>query len=164
MKTKGIVLAIIMLTGMIFLAAQPVLAGCEVASLDDLIALNANAPGTKYEGPLTVYFQPNGAGSYNMYAFLRLRKGWLPYAFSGMMPDLSPSDFRDDPLVVTSFFMDTVMPGLYPTLCVPGEIGGGDNCPNVAFKSYTLDVSQDDPPGGSSFYFYIVDIVLAVQD
>ena len=163
MKTKGIVLASIMLTGMIFFAAQPALAGCEVASLDDLIAANANAPGTKYEGPLTIYFQEvtdcDGNTTTNMYLFLRLRKGWMPYVFGDMIAGIDDITFRNDPTVVESFFYDTVMPGLYPDLCP------GDFCPNAVLKAYTLDVTPSNDPGdGNGLTFYITDIVLAVQD
>ena len=86
----------------------------------------------------------------------------MPYAFSSKLPDTTHTDFINGPLIVSSFFMDTVMPGLYPGLCPnqPGE----DTCPNVVLKSYTLDVSQDDPPATSLMQFYIVDITLAVKD
>ena len=167
MRTKKWALTfLVVFAGMVLFTAQSAFGGCEVASLDLLIYLNDKAPKTKYEGPITLYFHPVFVvDEYenqilirtDAYLFLRLRKGSNLFAFADVIEDVTYSEFIDDPLAVTSFFDDTVLPGLYPAVC-PGD------CPPSVLKSYDLDVSHDDPPAGSPLQFFVVDIVLAVQD
>jgi len=83
MKTKKWALTfLVVFTGMILFTAQSALGGSEVSGLPPP---TGNAPGTKYEGPLTVFFHDvnetgRSAFEADMYWFLRLRHGselWL---------------------------------------------------------------------------------------
>lgn len=166
MKVSKGVLILLLLSGMFFCAAQSAFGGCEVAILDQLINLQdqQNAPGTKYYGTITIYFEPapisgSETPNSNMYYFLRLRKGYNLYSFAGKTVNIDPraSNLERQVNAIGSFFNETVIPKLYD--CTTYE-----DCPVAFLKSYSLDVSQEESFGSSEFLFYIADIVIAVQD
>jgi hypothetical protein len=168
MGTKKWALIFLIFTGFIFLAAQSALGGCELPFLDDLIDEGGNAPGTKYEGPITVYFHtdnyPPAPLSYlsDMYYFLRLRKGQSKYSFSGVSNSI---DYRQSNVPgqldeIDNFIRITVIPSIYS--CNPDSDVG--NCPDFSLKSYNLDVNEDESGGTSSLRFWIVNIVIGVQE
>ena len=166
MGTKKKVLTFLVFAGMMLFTAQSALGGCEVAALDPLI-IDGNAPGTKLEGPLTVFYKwvshdPDGpAWTADMYWFLRLRHGSKFYSFAGGPEEvLFPTEILTmPPIIIGDFFADIVIPNLYK--CNP-EIPG--ECPEVVLKSYDMDVSWEPPGDNGGLYYFIADIVIAVQD
>ena len=164
MGTKKKVLTFLVFAGIMLFTAQAAFGGCEVASLDPLIS--GNAPGTKLEGPITVFYQlgsenPDGTFQAGMYFFLRLRKGSQFYQFAGGPVDVEyPTDIVDEvPIIIGDFFVDTVIPNLYGCNSeIPGD------CPDVVLKSYDMDVDWEAPGENSGLRFFIADIVIAIQD
>jgi hypothetical protein len=180
MKTKKWALVFLLFTGIIFFAAQSAVGGCEVGDLDWLIS-GENAPGTKLEGPLTIYYHcieadPNDCEDYiftaDMYFFLRLRKGSTLYSFAGGPEQIEvPGDLlstTEDGVAwkIGEFFDDVVVPALYPGCNETSP----DSCPSVALKSAdnAVDWEPWDPaivntatPG---LAFFITDIVVGFRD
>jgi hypothetical protein len=166
MRTKKWALTfLVVFAGIILFAAQSALGGSEVATLDLLIV--GKAPGTKLEGPITVFYEPVVCGTpgpkwiAKMYWFMRLKKGYDLYQFAGG-PKLVeiPTDLVDAiPDIIGEFIIDTVIPTLYS--CNPTSPG---DCPDAVLKSYDLDVDWEAPGYNSGLFFFIADIVIAVQD
>jgi hypothetical protein len=170
MKTKKWAIIFLLFAGIILFAVQSAIGGCEVSNLDPLLP-DDNAPGTKLEGPITIFYQlPDGAtsGPAFMYWFMRLRKGSTFYTFAGGPADIIfPSDLLDVidgvPYILENFFNDTVVPALYPECTLNPDI-----CPNIVLKSYDMEVDWDAEPGGEEFdsglYYFIANIVVAIQE
>lgn len=158
MKTKKWVLFFLLFTGIILFAAQSAIAGCEIAGLGDLIELDGNAPGTKYSGPVTIYFHEVMDGTYTMYYFMRFKKGNQLYAFAGSTPNVDPvpNNLEQQVGIIADFINDEFVP--FVKAC---EIG---NCPTAVLKSFSLDVSQEDPVQGNpqDLFYYILDIEIGV--
>jgi hypothetical protein len=96
-----------------------------------------------------------------MYYFLRLRKGNIKYSFSGVANGI---DYRESNIPgqldeIDNFLLTTVIKSLYD--CEPETEG---SCPDFALKSYKWDVNDDESLGTSELLFWIVDIVIGVQD
>lgn len=118
------------------------------------IQVDPNAPGTKYEGPLTIYYVPaEGIGNYNMYFFLRLRKGSTLYAFSGTAPVVD--DVGVQQLAIENFFTNTVIPLLYPGEDPPSALKSVDQIVDNFTTGQTCCSGKE---------FTIMDVVIAVQD
>ena len=113
-----------------------------------------DAPGTKYSGPLTIYYTSSGIGLYNMHFFMRLRKGWDLYAFSGIANDVDGTVDAQQ-AVIDNFVRDTVIPILYP---------GVDPAPEVWLKSVDQIVDDATSSCCDSMVYTIMDVVIAVQD
>jgi hypothetical protein len=163
MRTAKAAVIFLSLAVMILFTAHSALAGCEVAALDALITSD-NAPGTKLEGPITVYFEgtTTGIGPAQMYWFMRLRHGSQFYSFAGGPETVDlPNDYiARVPEVMQDFFEDVVVPTLYPG-CDTAE---PPDCPNVVLKSYDMDVDWEAPGFDSGLFYFIANIVVAVQD
>ena len=125
------------------------------------ITVYPNAPGTKYEGPLTIYYLPATSGDTtkkNMHFFMRLRKGSTLYQFSGIAENVVYTDANEQQARIEMFIEDTVIPFLYP---------GVDPAPLALLKSIDQKVEDDPlsiPPCCGDMLFAIMDIVIAVQD
>jgi hypothetical protein len=169
MRTKKWSIIFLLFTGIILFSAQSAIGGCELPFLDELVDLS-NAPKTKYEGPITVYFDtddyPPAPISYlsDMYYFLRLRKGQTKYSFSGVTRGI---DYRQAFIpqqldALDEFFRTTVIKTIYN--CNPDPDPAVGNCPDYSLKSYRLDVNEDESMGSSDFRFWIVDIIIGVLD
>ena len=116
------------------------------------IQVYPNAPGTKYEGPLTIYYVPAGTNTFDMYFFLRLRKGSTLHAFSGTALGV-PGAVEDQQQAITDFFNNNVKPILYP-----------ESNPPALLKS--IDQIADDATSGccGDMVYTIMDVVIAIQD
>ena len=127
MKTTTKILAFLMLCSALVFAAHSAFAGCEVG-LDNMVT-TSNPPGTKFSGPITVFFQcSNESGcdyaapwQASMYFFIRLQKGSDLYQFSGgPYAVVVPTDLQyPDPTegvqgIIGDFFTTKVIPTLYP--------------------------------------------------
>ena len=163
MKTKKWALVFLLFTGMILFAGQSALGGCEVAALDALIE-GGNAPGTKLEGPLTVFYygSTDGIGSASMYFFMRLRKGSDFYSFAGGPYSVTlPGDFINlVPWYIQDFFINVVVPDLYPN-CDTAE---PPDCPEIVLKSYDMDVDWEAPGSDNGLVYFIANIQVAIHD
>ena len=178
MKTKKWALVFLLFPGIIFFAAQSALGGCEVGDLDWLVS-EGNAPGTKLDGPITIFYQPievngdteentfncfQGDNPVDMYFFLRLKKGTNLYSFAGG-PEIIcfPGEVTTAvPDKIGEFFVDHVVPTLYP-----GCVGPPDTCPEIVLKSAVLAVDWEPPLGfgyTSGLYYFIADIQVAIHD
>jgi hypothetical protein len=174
MKTKKWAIVFLLFTGIILFAVQPVLGGCEVSYLDALVS-DDNAPGTKLEGPITVFYQKTSddpAGpefTADMYFFLRLRKGSEFYSFaSGPYHDIIvPTDYLGvvkDSLEL--YFVSTVVPTVFP-----GCDTAPEGCPGIVLKSYDMDVDDEipfddngNPLGDNGNLFYVIaNIVVGIH-
>ena len=126
------------------------------------ITVYPKAHGTRYEGPLTIYYT-NPQGIYaDMNFFLRLRIKTTLYAFSGQALGVKYLDITEQQAKITDFIEKTVMPVLYP----PTDY---EVTPDFLLKSVDLKVEDDGLPALESpccngMLFTIMDVVIAVQD
>ena len=169
MKTKKWTIIFLLFTGIILFAAQSALGGCEVTDLDYLVS-GGNAPGTKLEGPLTIFYQlppETYSGPAEMYWFMRLRKGSTFHAFAGGPTTIQfPVDLLSPtgvPYIIEQFFNSSVVPALYPE-CE----GPPDTCPDIVLKSADMGVDWDAEPGPGLFqsglFYFIANIQVAIHD
>jgi hypothetical protein len=164
MKTNKWTIIFLLFTGIILFAAQSALGGCEVADLDFLIS-DEKAPGTKLEGPLTLFYQlPPGeiSGPADLYWFIRLRKGSMFYSFAGGPAAITfPTDILTEvPIIIGEFFDTTVVQNLYPGC----ELTTTDTCPNIVLKSADMGVDWEPPGDNSGLFFFIANIRVAIHD
>lgn len=153
MRTFKRLLFIVLVLTMVFGFGQMALALVGSASGDtSSLMVYPNAPGTKYEGPLTLNFDDGG-----MYIFLRLRKGSVLYPFSGFKAGVAYTDIGAQQTAVEAFFLENVLPVLYP---------GVSPLPTALLKSVDQIVSDNEIefPGCCDQLFVILDVVIAVQD
>ena len=160
MGTKKKALTFLLFAGIILFTAQSAFGGCEVAALDALIDVSGNAPGTKLSGPITVFYKfksGNPAGEFvaDMYFFLRLRKGYDLHQFAAGPTEVTVPYFEAHVFFIEDFFEDTVIPALYNCTA---------DCPSVVLKSYDMDVDWEAPGDNGGLFYFIADIVIAVQD
>jgi hypothetical protein len=162
MKTKKWALIFLLFTGIILFAGHSAFGGCEILGLGDLIVLEGNAPGTKYSGPITIYFHEATFGdnpTSTMYYFMRFKKGNKLYAFAGFTEDVDPLpvNLEGQVDIIADFINEIVVPVV--------EECELPNCPTATLKSFSLDVSQEDPPEGNpqGLFYYILDIEIGVQ-
>jgi hypothetical protein len=142
-----------------------------VAGLGDLVVLDSNAPGTKYSGPVTVYFHEETDGTFTMYYFLRLKRGNELYSFAGFTAnvDPSPNELGAQVCIIEAFIKRVVIPVVEECSagvcddCDPCDTG---DCPTAVLKSFSQDVAQGEPPEGNPqlLTFYILNIVIAAQN
>jgi hypothetical protein len=165
--TKGLILSLVMMAMILTWVQQAEAArGSQVgADGESVIEVFPNAPGTKYSGPLTIYYiqDPYMAGYYFMHFFMRLRKGVSLYSFSGVteMSYDYTSDTEGQQEAIRNFIQYTAIPILYP-----GEL------PTALVKSVDMVVEDNEfeydgcceDPDGETMYFIIMDVVIAVQD
>jgi hypothetical protein len=117
-----------------------------------------DAPGTKYSGPLTInYIRAGVINKYDMHFFLRLKKGWDLYAFSGVAESVDGT-VQAQQGVIDDFVKNTVIPILYP-----------DYAPNYPeFWLKAVDNIVDNVTSGfdccEDVEFTIMDVVISVQD
>jgi hypothetical protein len=137
------------------------------------IVVNPNAAGTKYEGPLTIYYVPDPDKPLHsfMHIFLRLRKGSTLWGFSGISSEsVIPTVTTDGQAQVTAFMNETVMPILYPGYSPPSDPNDmqTSNYPWY-LKSVDQVVTDQAPLPGelpccNNMTFVIMDVIVAVQD
>ena len=155
-KIQILMLAVVML----FVFASPGFSALSTQTTSDvnLINVDKTAPGTKLTGPLTLYFGDynSDTGNYNLYVFLRLRKGYELHSFSAIIPDVEYTASNIDYMtsLVEDFIEDSVLPELYDGATPPYAIKATDQ------------IVQDDPLCNfcSGMYFAIMDVTIAVQD
>jgi hypothetical protein len=162
MKTKKWALMFLLFTGIILFAAQSALGGCEVSDLDWLIS-GEKAPGTKLEGPITLFYKPdNGiSGPADVYWFMRLRKGSSFYSFAGQDRIEFPVDIASPtgvPFIIEQFFDNVVVPTLYPGCNTPP-----DTCPDIVLKSADMGVDWEPPGANSGLFFFIANIQVGIH-
>jgi len=172
MKTSKITYSIIFFLFVIFFTAQSALAGCAIrGDGSDPLDPDPKAKGTKYNGPLTIYYDENDTSSKMASSddqicwFVRLRKGSTFYAFSECSnstvngDQLDPRTFPQDSvdLIKNYFFPQVAIPEIY-------NCTAGLDCPSALLKSYDQDVSDSDPPFAAEELFFAMDITVAVED
>jgi hypothetical protein len=170
MKTSKITYIILLFVFVMFFTAQSAIAGCAIrGGGSDPLDPNPQAKGTKYSGPLTIYYDDNGPGNSDdqICWFVRLRKGSTFYAFSEcsdrtfdgnvLEPFTFPQDSID--LIKKYFFPEVAIPAIYD--CTFGPDG---DCPPAFLKSYDQDVGDSDPPFAAEELFFAMDITVAVED
>jgi hypothetical protein len=182
MKTKKWAIIFLLFVGIILFAAQSALGGCEIAALDALVA-EGNAPGTKLEGPLTVFYygNTNGIGTASMYFFMRLRKGSDFYSFAGGPYLVTlPTDFTNlVPDYIEDFFINVVVPNLnecdlnynpanppsYDCQDPPYTVCAQcPELPDIVLKSYDMDVDWEAPGNNGGLVYFITNIQVGIHD
>lgn len=181
MKGKYIISIIFLIACLFMFSSQAMAArGCNLlpdgsVDYEPLIDLDPTAPGQKYYGVMTAYFQdtpPLGDNQVDMYIFIRLGAGNDLYTFADVEIDVpyGPSSLCDKACVANAYqvaledFFGTV---IVPTLnwletdgqwCTPGS-----TCPPFGFK--TVSKIVEDMGGWKDSYlsFNILDFTLAVQ-
>jgi hypothetical protein len=178
MKANKKLLLILLSTALVLCAAGVTFAlvGSQAGDEGSGIQTNPNAPGTKYEGPLTLYFSDGEDGSSDLNMFLRLRKGSTLYAFSGTASGVEVTLLTEIQCAVENFVEQTVIPLLYDdcTPCTPADCALGSEpdcelatCPTAWLKSVdqvTGDNELEFPGCCNEMVFGIMDVVIAVQD
>ncbi|MDA3916790.1 MAG: hypothetical protein PF690_07430 [Deltaproteobacteria bacterium] len=142
-----------------FGATKATAGGCAGGALGEGgIAVDKKAPGTKYEGPLTIHYVPASFGTFDISFFARLRKGSTLYAFSGTSYAVI-LDSGEIQGAIEAFFDQIVVPLLYP------DQDPLDPLP-WALKSVDqlVDDAQTEGDCCNGMFFNIVDVVVAVQD
>ncbi|UCD81431.1 MAG: hypothetical protein JSW26_08425 [Desulfobacterales bacterium] len=176
-------LLLLFMVGAFLCASQIAFGGCNVTPGYDPLDPDYTAPGTKWEGPITVFYysgenvpfevpcrnktiEGEVAVTDKICCFLRLKQGSNVFSFARCYNggDLSPSTFVGDAvsLVKTDFIPLTVIPAIYD--CTPGS-----DCPPAVLKQYSLDVNGDDSLGtaGDNNFIYdwfILDVTIAVDE
>jgi hypothetical protein len=157
---------------MVFAFGQSALAlvGSQAGSSGGIIVY-PSASGTKYEGPLTIYYIPDSdsPGNYYMNMFLRLRKGSTWWGFSGISAvSVNPTVTTDGQEQVTAFMNNTVMPILYFGYTPPTNPTDMQTASHPWYlKSVSQLVSDDqllEPTCCNDMVFVIMDVVVAVTD
>ena len=171
MKTKKLAFIIMMIiTGSILFTVQSAIGGCEILALEPYV--DKKAPGTRYQGTLTLYFD-----NVDSYIFARIENKKVPYAFAGKIDGIgNPQELLNNPTVVEAFFTENVVPYLYncdPGFpeCNPPDADNCAACPEAAFKAYSDDVNWENPGcydnrvwEAAPLFFYILDFAIAVDD
>jgi hypothetical protein len=163
-----------------FFTAQSALAGCAIRpGGSDPLDPDPQAKGTKYTGPLVVYYDDNGTHTNDddydddkICWFVSLRKGADLYSFAecsnyayeieteSLSGSLSPGTFQQDAidLIKLYFFQEVAMKEIYD--CEPGI-----DCPTAVLKSYNQAVGFDDGPNPFGIWdYWMMNITVAVQD
>ena len=144
-----------------FSATELTAGGCQPGSDGEGgIEVNPKAPGTKYEGPLTVYYEKvvdTDPQEYILNFFLRLRKGSTLNAFSAQSAAiyLDVESIKEE---TQWFFTNTVIQNLYD-----------EPIPLDAALLKSVDQLVDEATSGgeevnNGMVFNILDVVIAVQD
>ena len=124
-RAKAIfVFSIFILAFLIVFASQSAMAGCQVRPGFDPLDPDPQASGTKYVGPITVFYNKNQIGDENddqICWFVRLRKGQSLYSFAEcsdktfdgdlLDPRLFPGDAAN--LIKYYFFPKVAIPAIY---------------------------------------------------
>jgi hypothetical protein len=170
---KG-VFGLLLLTAFVLVTGQTALAArtSEVATgnfLDE--AADKNAVGTKWEGPLTIYYEvvasnPSGCDQFttNMFIFLRLRHGSTLRPFSGMAANICYSDLVAQNTAIKDFVGYQVMPIILDGYAY--DPGAED--PGFALKSTDQVVENEGGRfpgccGVPEMLFTIMDVLIAVE-
>jgi hypothetical protein len=122
------------------------------------IFTDPNAPGTKWNGELTLSFIPQADDLVTTEIFLRLRQGTRLEAFAGSVADVDyqrPDVPNSIQAAVSGFVSGTVIPALY-------GCDASVDCPSWALKSVDQFI-QDDPAYGPMM-FMMMDVVMAVKE
>lgn len=159
MKTIKIILITLLLAVIITATGQPAFAGRSVGELEKLIDVNPQAPGTKWSGPLTVYyeivdFNPLNCPIYtvNTLFFMRLKQGEIrQIGFSGIVPNTCLTDTDAQKIGIDEFFKYEVLPVIS---------SGGKNYKVKALKDL---VEEDQSLSGKGPLFSIANITIAIQ-
>ncbi|RLB88249.1 MAG: hypothetical protein DRH26_13960 [Deltaproteobacteria bacterium] len=179
---KGLIFSLLMMAMVLSYAHEAVARGSAVApGAEPIIKVFPTAHGTKYSGPLTIYYifdhieqktLINGdvvdIDYYSMHFFMRLRKGVNLYSFSGVAEETYEyTDTLGQMTATEDFIQDTVIPSIY---CNPLNPPCTD--PIALLKSIDMLVENNEGeyPGccrdytGIPMKFLITDVVIAVQD
>ena len=144
-------------------ASQLALGQSEVATLEDDITVDKEAPGTKLHGTLTIYYEPTDScqlpDSAAKFFFMRLRMGNDLFPFSGQFSgkDICMSDSDSvarQQMAIEEFVKDEVIPDLFSC--------SQPSCPPVALKSVDQFVIGGN--GVTEPLFVMMDFVIAVQE
>lgn len=170
MRSAKIAVTFLIFGIVVFFTAQSAFGGCSIRFGDDNLFTDPQAPGTKYVGPLTVYYDKNDQPDESddqICWFIRLRKGSDLYQFGKCTQEFDKDNGvfplnAIEPLQI--YFINEVIPNIYQC----GEkspIEEYRECPEAALKSYDQDVSSEDPPiANDSLEYFVMDITIAVQD
>jgi len=193
MKNFNKVLIGLLAAAMVMTMALPAMAskGCNASGGDvtGFITTHPTAPGTKWSGPLTIYYEDipgieNTCGAdapQKMTFFTRMRKGATILPFAGEAPCV---DYVDDSTIqgaIEEFFEVTVIPiltgdSMSATYCDPACSAADEDagfctgsCPPFLVKNVDQYVQDVDPGGGEpdccgDIFFEIMDITIAIQD
>lgn len=169
MKPIKKLLIILLALTMVFTFGQPAFAefGSQGGSNGEGgIQVDPNAKGTKYVGPLTIYYTkvymdeyPYDLEGYTLTFFLRLKRGSQLYAFSGTAgteEDPLPGDVVVLQDAIETFIRTEVIPRIYG--CTFG------NCPPAELKAYDLLADDDTSTCCNDMIYTIVDVTIAVRD
>lgn len=180
MKTSNKLYMILSLVFVIIFTAQSAVAGCAIRGDGrDPLDSDPQAKGTKYTGPLIVYYDDNDTTSITsddqICWFVRLKKGADLYTFTECSDQawdtidvdfrgsdsLEPRNFQIDArdLLKEYFFQRVVVPEIY------SECELDIDCPTAELKSYEDIVGSDEwtPPPGV-YEYWMMNITVAVQD
>jgi hypothetical protein len=156
---KSLLFIVLVLT-MVFCSGQAAADALGSASGDTpCLQIVGNAAGTKYEGPLTLYYAGEGVST-DMHVFLRLRKGSELYPFSTIISGIDPTDLCDQVSKLKVFFSEQVLPVLYRGVTLPTVV----LVKSVDQTSFSNESSSEGAGCCSGMNFVIMDVVLAVQD
>jgi hypothetical protein len=140
--------------------------GCQGAPGEpDFLSVNPNAPGTKYYGTITLYYEYANPDSRDtpgpMSFFIRIGKDNNLYGFATRVgTTIDPTCYACQQTEVSTFLANTIIPYLYPHCPAPAPPGGSATCPAFALKSVSDWVWYN----GGTLIFNTIDFVLAVKD
>ena len=169
MNTTKLFFSIIILTALVFIAAQAAMAGCNATPGNDPLEPDPQAKGTKFEGPIAVYYDQNGTtvdqSDDEICWFLRLRKGSTYYSFA----NCTDATVNNGPLSLSEFVTDArdlIKEYVFPEIAIPAiyDCTAGGDCPTALLKSYDQDVNRDESLGTASESFFVMDVLVAVED
>jgi len=168
MKTTKLFFALIFLILVLFITVQLAAAGCNATPQNDPLEPNGQAPGQKWEGPIAVYYEEGMMEEPAKICWYgRLRKGQERYGYGGCTSqtydDNELSSFQTDAInyLKKTFFPTVIIEDLYDCTYM---LGGGGDCPQVELKSYGLDVSESEALGPAPGLFFVMDLVIAVDE
>jgi hypothetical protein len=163
MQYKTILVVMIASIAALLISVQPAMArGCQVGSGDYAFEIDKTAPGTKLSGPLVIYYEGTG-GLVDLTFFMRLKKGYNIFPFSGTADGVVYDSIPEIQEAVDAFVSETVIPALFA--CTAGS-----DCPPHALKSVDMLVEPDTEgfPDGQTccgqMRFTILDLVIAVDE
>ncbi|MBA7697214.1 hypothetical protein ES703_105874 [subsurface metagenome] len=182
MRTIKVAFVFLMAMGMILATGYHAQAArtSETPAGDPVLDIDKTAAGTSLIGTITIYYEA-GTGTGDMKFFIRLRKGYKLYGFSGVAENINYGSISSQQAAIVAFVTDTVIPYIYccggpygpggpflnecPDPCWDPDLGGfecSDPCPPFALKNFDQFVENEEDTGPHTFT--IMDIIIKVQD